>query len=122
MDKYLEAMLGNRATATGQFQMNIYLTMTLKVSSNLSQNYLFYYFLTEHYIIQLCSSSGNGHLGGGDIFYIFLDGSKTIFKYLHLLGSMKTLQFWNNKLANRIKMIQRRIIGTKNPRMENGLV
>ena len=105
-----------------QFQTNIYILMALTVLSNPYRNSLCSYFLAEHGIIQFCSTSGNGHLSGGDIFYIFLDGSKTIFKYLHLLGSMNTLQFWSNKPAKRISMKRRRIIGMKNLQLTNGLV
>ena len=105
-----------------QFQTNLYFAMALTVLSNPPWHFNCNSFLAEHDIIQFFSSSGNGHLSGGGIFCILLDGSRILFKYHLLLDSMKTLQFWNNKTDKRITMIQRHIMGMKNPRMTNGLV
>ena len=69
-----------------QFQKNLYFAMALTVLINPSQNYICNYFLVEHYIIQLCSSNGNGDLSGRGIFCILLDGSRIIFKYHIILG------------------------------------
>ena len=102
--------------------MNLYFAMAPTVSSKPSRHYLCNYLLTEHDIIQLCSSGGNGYLSGGGIFWILSDGSRMIFKYHLLLDSMRTLQFWNNKPAKRITMIQRRIMGMQNTRTKNWLV
>ena len=115
MYQSLEAILGNRATATGPIPKNLYFAMALTVLSNPSWNYLCNYFLEEDNIIQICSSTENGHISGGGIFCILLDGSRMLFKYLLLLDSMNTLQFWNNNPAKRITMIRGRIIGMKNP-------
>ena len=104
-----------------QFQMNIYFAMAIRVLSNPYWHYLYNYLLAEYDTIQLCSSSENFHLSGGGIFCIFLDGSRILFKYDLLMYIMKTLQFWNNKPAKRITIIQRRVMGMKNPWTKNGL-
>ena len=96
--------------------------MDLTVLSNPSQNSLYNSLLTEHDTIQLFSSSDNGHLSGGGISCILLDGSIMIFKYHLLLDSMNTLQFWNTKPAKFITMIRHYIMGMKNRRMKNGLL